>query len=163
MSGGRTPLPDLCAGGPLATPRQLLLIAATLEAQAARSPTLVRCPPHAIVAGPTEPTWPNRMSGEPTDIPDLLNPEQIQLKLKLRSRRAARDLIVREMEHIFVGRTPMTTPGWLVDWIEGQRRSPRQPTRRVETTAAPKANRSRRSASGRHPALPAARNRLKLP
>jgi hypothetical protein len=102
------------------------------------------------------------MSGESTDIPDLLNPEQIQLKLGLRSRRAARDLIVREMEHIFVGRTPMTTADWLAAWIECQRRAPRRPSPVTEQPAISKDTRRRRSASPRRPDLPPARSRVKL-
>ena len=58
----------------------------------------------------------------------LLDPTDVQQSLKLSSRRAARDLIVREMEHVVVGRTPKTTNRWLAEWLERQRRSPRRPT-----------------------------------
>jgi hypothetical protein len=102
------------------------------------------------------------MSPEPPGIPDLLDPEEIQRKLKLRSRRAARDLIVREMEHVFVGRTPMTTADWLAAWIECQRRAPRLPSPVTEQPAISKATRSRRSATPRRLALPPARSRVKL-
>jgi hypothetical protein len=60
------------------------------------------------------------------DVAELLDPIDVQTALKLRSRRSARELIVREMEHILVGRTPMTTTVWLSEWIERQRRTPRE-------------------------------------
>lgn len=97
------------------------------------------------------------------EIPELLSAEQIQPILKLRSRRAARDLMVREMEHIFVGRTPMTTPEWLAAWVEAQRRTPRLTSAREATTTTPTPQRSGRSSSRRYRSeLPPPRSRVKV-
>jgi hypothetical protein len=91
----------------------------------------------------------------------FLDPCDIQRKLKLSSRRAARDLIVREMEHIVVARTPMTTPAWLTDWLERQRRSPRRPSERPDgQDVAITARRSRPMRRG-GPVLPPPRRRTK--
>jgi hypothetical protein len=60
------------------------------------------------------------------DVAALLDPLDVQTALKLSSRRSARELIVREMEHVLVGRTPMTTAEWLAAWLERQRRTPRE-------------------------------------
>jgi hypothetical protein len=70
---------------------------------------------------------PGRLSLEagPPEIAALLDPADVQRALKLSSRRAARELMVREMEHVQVGRTPMTTTTWLSEWIERRRRAPR--------------------------------------
>jgi heme A synthase len=60
----------------------------------------------------------------PPEIAALLDPADVQRALKLSSRRAARELMVREMEHVLVGRTPMTTTVWLSEWLERRRRAP---------------------------------------
>jgi hypothetical protein len=59
------------------------------------------------------------------EVTTLLDPGDVQQALKLSSRRSARGLMDREMQHIVVGRTPMTTQAWLAEWLERQRRSPR--------------------------------------
>jgi hypothetical protein len=100
----------------------------------------------------------------------LLDPCDVQRSLKLSSRRVARDLIVREMEHVVVGRTPKTTTRWLADWLERQRRSPRRPTLQSRRPSAPSdspnarrpsapsgAPNARRSTSPHLPTMPRAR------
>jgi hypothetical protein len=98
-----------------------------------------------------------------TDVPPLLDPSDVQRALKLSSRRAARELIVREMEHVIIGRTPMTTPRWLAQWLERHRCAPRAPIEQsngqvVEIGA-------KRSRAGRRPGpiMPPSRQRAKRP
>jgi hypothetical protein len=89
----------------------------------------------------------------------LLDPGDVQSALRLGSRRAARDLMVREMEHIMVGRTPMTTMGWLTEWLQRRRRRPQ----RRDAVANPTAiDGQRRRASAQPGAvIPPARRRAK--
>jgi hypothetical protein len=93
----------------------------------------------------------------------LLDPCDVQRSLKLSSRRAARDLIVREMEHVVVGRTPKTTKRWLAEWLERQRRSPRRPS--VQSRRPPAlsgSTKARRSTSVHLPAMPRAHRRERV-
>jgi hypothetical protein len=66
------------------------------------------------------------LSTQATPLEALLDPSDVQSTLKLSSRRAARELIVAEMDHVLVGRTPMTTSAWLAEWLELRRRGPRR-------------------------------------
>jgi hypothetical protein len=95
------------------------------------------------------------------DVATLLDPVDVQRTLKLSSRRGARELIVREMEHVLIGRTPMTTAAWLAQWLERQRRAPRSRFSRPQPHLTPigvaKRGRSSRSRS----AIPPARRRAK--
>jgi hypothetical protein len=94
------------------------------------------------------------------DLPGLLDPADVQRALKLSSRRGARELIVREMEHVVVGRTPMTTAEWLSEWLERQRRGPR---RRVPSANSSVVATSQppRSNSRSRPGMPAPRSRVR--
>ncbi len=111
-------------------------------------------------------TTPEPETTTPTpEIPTLLDPEDVRRALKLSSKRAARELIAREMEHVVVARTPMTSTVWLAQWLQDKRRSPRQPAPRVpQADAAPPpkpiAINSRR-ASRHRPAMPPPRSRRK--
>jgi hypothetical protein len=91
----------------------------------------------------------------------LLDPCDVQRSLKLSSRRAARDLIVREMEHVVVGRTPKTTSRWLGEWLERQRRSPRRPPMHSRRPSAPEGSPNPRRSSTHLPSMPPARARRK--
>jgi hypothetical protein len=112
----------------------------------------------AVTPKPERPTW-------APEIPVLLKPEEVQRALKLSSRRAARDLIVGEMQHVVVGRTPMTSILWLAEWLESRRRSPRAatgPAQVAETPPTPQGAtvKSRRASSHLLP-MPSAKNRRK--
>lgn len=114
-------------------------------------------------------------SPEAPGVPVLLDPGDVQRALKLSSRRAARELMVAEMEHIIVRRNPMTTPDWLNQWVEQQRRSPRRPVARTAysggvdaTTPLPRGDGSSVSSSRRRtsrrahgPAMPPPRRTTK--
>jgi hypothetical protein len=89
----------------------------------------------------------------------LLDPSDVQHALKLSSRRAARELMVREMEHIVIGRTPMTTARWLRDWLQRRRRGPQR--RNVPTNPVAIAG-ERHGVLARHgPVIPPPRRRAK--
>ena len=99
-------------------------------------------------------------SGPRPDFTGLLDPADVQHTLKLSSRRSARELIVREMEHVLVGRTPMTTTVWLADWLERQRRNPRQLVARPDPSPKIESARGRRASKSRS-ALPPPHRRVK--
>jgi hypothetical protein len=111
----------------------------------------------------SDPHIPNPVFASKGDVDvTLLDPCDVQRSLKLSSRRAARDLIVREMEHVVVGRTPKTTKRWLAEWLERQRRSPRRPTVQSRRPPAPSDSTNPRRSTGAHlPSMPPVRMRRK--
>ena len=106
----------------------------------------------------TRPEYPSAEAGPP-EIAALLDPADVQRALKLSSRRAARELMVHEMEHVLVGRTPMTTTAWLAEWLERRRRAPRLASSRPEPPTA--ATRPRRVAQRPGSLMPTPRRRVK--